>query len=180
MKYIVYDLEATCWRGRPPKGINEVIEIGAYAINRYGQVLSEFSSFIKPTVNPLLSSFCTELTSITQKQVDRSKTFPDVIEDFKDWIEVDEVDYMLCAWGKFDRDIIRNNCNVHRLEHDWVDAFINVKERYHQNRGIKPHRGLKATVEKEGFEFTGVHHRAISDAENLAKIFVKYIDEWEQ
>jgi inhibitor of KinA sporulation pathway (predicted exonuclease) len=38
--------------------------------------------------------------------------------------------------------------------------------------------GLKATIKREGFEFTGIHHRAVSDAENTAKIFIKYIDMW--
>ena len=42
----------------------------------------------------------------------------------------------------------------------------------------KVERGLKAITKKEGFEFTGIHHRAIADAENLAKIVAKYIDEW--
>jgi len=150
VKFIIYDLEATCWRGRPPGGYNEIIEIGAVAVNRYGQVLDSFCKFVKPTVNPKLSSFCTKLTSITQSQVDSSK-------------------------------IIINNCELHRLESDWVDDnHLDVKEAYHVNRGLSPHRGLKAVVKKEGFEFTGIHHRAISDAENLAKVFVKYIDEWDQ
>ena len=32
--------------------------------------------------------------------------------------------------------------------------------------------------EAEGFEFTGTYHRGLSDAQNLAKVFVKYIDMW--
>ncbi len=180
MKFIIYDLEATCWRGRPPGGYNEIIEIGAVAVNRYGQVLDSFCKFVKPTVNPKLSSFCTKLTSITQAQVDSSKAYPKIIEEFTDWIEI-ENEFLLCSWGKFDKRIIINNCELHRLESDWVDDnHLDVKEAYHVNRGLSPHRGLKAVVKKEGFEFTGIHHRAISDAENLAKVFVKYIDEWDQ
>jgi inhibitor of KinA sporulation pathway (predicted exonuclease) len=38
--------------------------------------------------------------------------------------------------------------------------------------------GLKSAVEREGFEFTGTHHRGIDDAENLAKIFVQYLGLW--
>lgn len=179
VKYIIYDLEATCWRGRPPGGINEIIEIGAYAISRYGEVLGTYEAFIKPTVNPKLSSFCKQLTSISQEQIDSASKFPKVIEQFKDWINIDE-EYMLCSWGEFDKNIIGINCDMHRLDHDWIENYLNVKNAYHDSRGITPHKGLKATVKKEGFEFTGIHHRAISDAENLAKIFVKYIDEWDQ
>jgi inhibitor of KinA sporulation pathway (predicted exonuclease) len=38
--------------------------------------------------------------------------------------------------------------------------------------------GLKRAVEREDIEFTGIHHRGISDAENLAKLFLKYLGNW--
>ena len=53
MRYIIFDLEATCWRGRPPKGITEVIEIGAVLVDRYGDATSTFSHFVRPVVNPV-------------------------------------------------------------------------------------------------------------------------------
>ena len=55
MNYILYDLEATCWLGRPPKGIQEIIEIGAVKVNEYGEVLGEYNKFVQPTVNKKLS-----------------------------------------------------------------------------------------------------------------------------
>lgn len=178
MNFIVFDLEATCWRGRPPHGHNEVIEIGAVKVNRYGEVLGTFERFIKPIVNPILSPFCIQLTSITQDHVDRSKTFDFVIEEFKDWVEVEENEYTLSSWGGFDKNFLENDCRLHNLEEDWLVNHINIKQQYHDHRGIAVHSGLKQTVKKEGFEFTGIHHRAISDAENLAKIVIKYVDEW--
>jgi inhibitor of KinA sporulation pathway (predicted exonuclease) len=39
-------------------------------------------------------------------------------------------------------------------------------------------RGMKFAVEKEGFDFDGIHHRGIDDAKNLAKLFIKFRDEW--
>lgn len=178
MHFIVYDLEATCWRGRPPHGHNEVIEIGAVKVNRYGEVLGRFERFIKPKVNPILSSFCKQLTSISQEQVDGARHFPQVAEEFKEWIDIYDSEYVLSSWGGFDKNLLANDCDLHRVEKEWLDPHINIKKQYHDNKGIDIHSGLKATVKKEGFEFTGIHHRAISDAENLAKIVIKYIDEW--
>ena len=180
MRYIIYDVEATCWRGKPPKGINEVIEIGAVMINDYGELISEFNKFIKPTVNPLLSGFCKSLTHISQENVDSAEIYPQVIERFKEWIGVGEEDYVLAAWGDFDKRILRDNCQLHKIEADWLEYFINVKSQYNTIKGNMGHEksGLKATVKKEGFEFDGVHHRAISDASNLGKVFSKYMDEW--
>lgn len=178
MNYIVFDLEATCWRGYPPKGITEIIEIGALKVNRYGEVADTFSKFIRPVVNPLLSGFCKNLTSISQTDVDRAQTFPRVIEAFVDWAEVYEEDYYLCAWGSDDVSLLRNDCRLHEVDHDWVYNFVNLKKSYKHLKGLKNASGLKATVKREGFEFTGLHHRAISDAENLAKLFIKYIEDW--
>jgi len=177
VNFIIYDLEAACWRGRPPHGVNEIIEIGAFKLNEYGDLLGKFSRFVKPTVNPILSHFCTQLTSITQDQVDSAAVFPKVIEDFKDWINIYE-DYLLCCWGDFDIQMIRNDCDLHKLEQDWLEQNTNLKQQYHRIKNVDKYTGLKTTLKREGFEFDGIQHRAISDAENLCKIFVKYIDEW--
>ena len=179
MHFIIYDLEATCWRGRPPKGVQEIIEIGACKINRYGEVLDTFSEFIRPSVNTVLSSFCKQLTSIQQSDVDGAKHFPIVVEQFKDWIGAYDEEYIFCSWGAYDKQFLINDCRLHNLDEDWLTEFIDLKEAYHDLKNTLKHRGLKKVVHNEGFEFTGIQHRAISDAENLSKIFVKYIDEWQ-
>ena len=168
MNYIIFDLEATCWLGRPPKGLNEIIEIGAIKVNDYGEAESKFSKFVKPTINPILSDFCKKLTSISQEDIERSRVYPHVISEFMDWIGVEDEPYCLISWGKYDCQQLAQDCELHRLDVQWLDHHYNLKPAY---------RELKA-VKLEGFEFTGVHHRAISDAENLAKIFMKYFKEW--
>jgi inhibitor of KinA sporulation pathway (predicted exonuclease) len=84
VNFIIFDLEATCWAQRDDSQVQEIIEIGALLINRYGEAESTFNSFIKPIVNPFLSDFCTELTSIRQVDVGRAPYFPEAIEDFMD------------------------------------------------------------------------------------------------
>jgi len=177
LNYIIFDLEASCWLGRPPHGINEVIEIGAVKVNDYNEVESIFSKFIKPTVNPILSDFCTRLTSITQTDVDRSKTFPFIIQEFMDWIGIDE-DFVLISWGKYDKQQLIQDCELHKMETEWLEHHFNLKPAYRALKDLKDEPGLKKAVKLEGFEFTGIHHRAISDAENTAKIFIKYFKEW--
>ena len=164
--------------GPPPQGINEVIEIGAYKVNEYGEYLGKFERFVRPTVNPRLSGFCKKLTSITQNDVDNAMDFKSVVEDFKEWIGVYTEDYCLGSWGINDKQLMSANSKWFKLDCDWLDHHIDVKKQYYDNKNESRHRGLKVTVNREGFEFTGKQHRAISDAENLAKIFIKYIDEW--
>lgn len=178
MKYIIFDLEASCWLGRPPHGVNEIIEIGAVKVNDYGEVVSTFIRFVKPTINPTLSDFCKKLTSISQENVDKSKTFPAIIQEFQDWIGIDEESYVLISWGKYDKTQLHDDCILHKLDTEWLDHHYNLKPAYRALKNLKDEPGLKKAVKLEGFEFTGIHHRAISDAENLAKIFIKYFKEW--
>ncbi|HMT52010.1 MAG: exonuclease domain-containing protein [Saprospiraceae bacterium] len=178
MNYIIFDLEASCWLGRPPHGVNEIIEIGAVKVNNYGEVTSSFSKFVKPTINPILSDFCKKLTSISQKDVDKAKKFPDTILEFQDWIGAEDDSYVLISWGKYDKTQLAEDCILHKLETEWLDYHYNLKPAYKTLKSLKDEPGLKKAVKMEGFEFTGIHHRAISDAENLAKIFIKYFKEW--
>ena len=179
MNFIIFDIEATCWKGRPPSLVQEIIEIGAVSINAYGEFQGSFNKFIRPIINPRLSSFCRELTSIEQWEIDRSDDFDVVAEAFQDWANIFEEDYVLCAWGNFDKRMLIQDCKLHEMDYHWAEKFINLKEQYRNIRRLRRPQGLKAVVEKEGFEFTGIHHRGISDAENLAKVFLKYLDEWQ-
>ena len=178
MNYIVYDLEATCWDGRPPGMIQEVIEIGAYKIDDYGQAVDKFSRFIKPQAHPVLSLFCKQLTGITQVDINRASSYPRVIDDFIDWIDPDE-DYVLCSWGDFDRKIFIQNSEQHQLESEWAERHINLKAQYYRIRGFSKPVGLQKALRKEGFEFDGDPHRGIDDAFNTAKIFIRLFDRWE-
>lgn len=178
MNFIIFDLEATCWEGRPPSMVQEIIEIGAVRVNPYGEVEDFFKRFIRPVINTHLSLFCRQLTGIDQRDIDRASTFPAVIEDFQDWIGIFDEEYLLCSWGNFDKKMLIQDCELHQIEHDWVQSHINLKRQYHEIRKLRRTKGLKSAVAFEGFEFTGQHHRGLDDATNLAKLFGKYLDEW--
>lgn len=180
MNYIIYDLEATCWEIEDASLIQETIEVGAFRLNPYGEILGEYNRFVKPKLNPLLSSYCRELTSITQHDVDWAMSFPEVMEEFQDWIGIEEEDFYLCSWGSFDRKQLVNDSVLHDMEHDWVvDNHINLKRQYQDINKIHRSCGLLNALKREGLEFTGVQHRGISDAENLIKIFKLFLGEWQ-
>jgi len=176
--YIIYDLEATCWEDMPAGYVQETIEIGAFRVNHFGEVRGKFNRFIQPVVHPTLSPFCRQLTNISQDEVNRAGKFPQVIEEFWDWARIEEEDYVLCSWGGFDKKMFVHDCNLHRLESNWAEQHANLKEQYRTLKQMRHAVGLRKAVEREGILFTGMHHRGISDAENLTKLFLKYLGHW--
>ncbi|MEO1435970.1 MAG: 3'-5' exonuclease [Bacteroidota bacterium] len=179
MNYIIFDLEATCWEHKRASHIQEIIEIGACKINQYAEMEDTFCEFIKPVHHPTLSPFCKDLTSIRQEDVERAAEYPEVVENFKEWIGLyDNEDYLLCSWGYFDRKALAHDCDLHGLDFDWTDRHISLKHQYPDIKGLNKPMGLKRAVLTEGFEFEGTHHRGIDDAINLAKVFAKYFDDW--
>ena len=95
-----------------------------------------------------------------------------------DWIDVEGEEYCLISWGKYDKTQLVQDCELHKLDTDWLEYHYNLKPAYKQIKNLKDEPGLKKAVKLEGFEFTGIHHRAISDAENTAKVFIKFFGEW--
>ncbi len=178
MNYLIFDLEATCWHGAPPNEVKEIIELGAIKLDPFGETSGSFNRFVKPMVNQQLSAYCQELTTISQRQIDRAEHFPEVIDRFIDWADIDDETCLLVSWGKEDLELLRNDTLLHDLPLEWIPEHLNLKNAYKNLKRLKKPFGLRKTLDKEGFEFEGQHHRAIDDAFNTAKIFCRYLDEW--
>jgi len=85
--YVVIDFEATCELIKSSEFQQEIIEFPAVLVNgRTCEIEAEFRSYCRPVINPLLTEFCTELTGITQDDVDKAPLFTDALASFNDWI----------------------------------------------------------------------------------------------
>ena len=174
MNYIVFDLEATCWKDDRSKP-HEIIEIGAVKVVD-GLVVDKFQKFVRPILNTELSPFCIELTSIQQEDVDSAEDFPVVLKEFQEWIGED---YQLCSWGFYDKTQLIEDCTLWKLPTEWMDKrHISVKHQYQVVKSAKERLGLGRALKMEGLKFEGTQHRGIDDAINISKIFIKYINEW--
>jgi 3'-5' exoribonuclease 1 len=167
--YVIMDLEATCWEKGTRPARMETIEIGAVKVD--GRSMEErdgFQTFVRPVVEPVLSGFCTELTSIEQSDVDAAPTFPAALQSFLRWIG--DGPTIVCSWGKYDRDQIVTDCRRHRLGRPRVmDKHLNLKRAFCDLEKVEP-CGMKRALEIIGLALDGKHHRALDDARNVAKI----------
>ena len=167
MRYIIVDLEATCWENARDRLRMEIIEIGAVELPTAKDPFTrEFAHFVRPVVEPTLSDFCLQLTSITQKQVDAAETFSAVFPKFLNWIGAEA--FVLCSWGAYDLSQFRVDCDRHQLP--WPASFnqhINLKQEFANVYRIKP-CGMKQALAHVGLPLVGTHHRGIDDAKNIS------------
>lgn len=158
--------------------VQETIEIGACALDAYGKQTGTFSRLIKPILHPRLSHFCQNLTGIEQSELNKARDFKRVTKTFREWIGVDDEEYLLASWGDFDLIQLEADCRLHREEDYWLQPHINLRQQYQEIRKLPKKRGLKSAVKHEGFSWEGEQHEALVDAENTTKIFQALIDEW--
>lgn len=171
---LVVDLEATCWaEGRGPREDMETIEFGAVLVRMPDlQSIDERAWFIRPKLHPVLSEFCTQLTSITQDQVDAGLPFEKVCELIGEWLEPHRERLGWGSWGNYDR---------HQLQKDAARLGMQspLEPYHHRNLKVafsKQHDlgkwrpGMRAALDLCGLSVEGTHHRGIDDARNIARM----------
>jgi inhibitor of KinA sporulation pathway (predicted exonuclease) len=169
MRYVIADLEATCWEKGTKPARMEIIEIGAVMLpSAAGEVVDAFAETVRPVREPVLSDFCLQLTGIRQSDVDRADTFLGVFPRFVEWIGPEA--YTLCSWGAYDLRQFRVDCKRHGIPlPEGFEQHLNLKQAFADLESIKP-CGMKGALRRLEIPLEGRHHRAIDDARNIAKI----------
>ncbi|EDQ89693.1 uncharacterized protein MONBRDRAFT_25291 [Monosiga brevicollis MX1] len=197
----VMDFEATCEEERSPFP-HEIIEIPAILLDaKSGELLDTFQTYVRPKLNPQLSKFCTNLTGITQDQVDAAKLFPEAWQDFEDFLgkavqkfkashDVDDVRVLCASDGPWDfRDFLAFQCQLSQMDYPAVcQQWMDVRKRLTKHFKLKwagPERAAYATgldfmLQAVGLTFEGRPHSGIDDSRNIARLVQVLIDEGAQ
>ena len=175
--FLIVDLEATCSNDvSVPREEMEIIEIGAVMLNRSTwEIDSEYQNFIKPIRHANLTKFCTELTTITQQNINTAPTFPEVIANFKQWIDSYPKN-IFCSWGNYDKNQFIQDCAFHDLAYPFGSEHRNIKKEFSSYLGSKKKFGITQALKHLGLEFKGIQHRGLDDALNIATIY-KYMNQ---
>ena len=169
---IVVDLEATCSDdGAVPRDQMEIIEIGAVMVEMDGlNAADTFQTFVLPVRHQDLTPFCTELTGITQEMVeDGGAAFPDAMAALKDWMRLGERQAVFGSWGDYDRKQFNQDCRFHRIPYP-MPRHINLKETFSTRQDLRKRLGMAGALKRCGLPLDGNHHRALDDAQNIAKL----------
>jgi len=172
-RVVVVDVEATCWKKGVFSRTKETIEIGAVRmrLDRSPSTWPEFQTFVRPKRLPRLSSFCRELTGITQEDVDAAPAFPEALRRFLDWSQPLER-VVLATWSRYDLWQIDLDLEAHGLPKLAV-PFLDVKKLAARTVGAK---SLEETARELAPDTVAVaRHRAIADARRTAGILKRLL-----
>jgi inhibitor of KinA sporulation pathway (predicted exonuclease) len=164
------DLEATCAENAPTFDM-ETIEIGACWIAADGSVLDRFQSFVRPIVNPQLTPFCTQLTGITQADVDAAPLFPAAADALRAFVaKHQQASSVWMSWGAYDRKQFERDSARHGVAAPIALPHQNAKRLFAKARRIGKEVGMAKACELVGLTLAGTHHRALDDALNVARL----------
>lgn len=176
-KYLlILDFEATCQRNTKLRP-QEIIELPCLAMStETWEVKDVFHEYVKPQINPLLTSYCTDLTGIIQEMIDDRPHFPEIFINFQQWL--DQSDYLkdggngaFVTCGDWDlRVMLPEQCAISQIDvphyfHEW----INLKKYFLDATGYYP-RSLRDMLERLDLPVCGQLHSGIQDVYNMARI----------
>ena len=166
---LVIDVEATCWAGNPPPGQEaEIIEIGICVLDvASGKRLSKESILVKPQ-RSTVSPFCTQLTTLTQAQVDMGVSFQTACAVLKEKYLAKK--RLWASYGDYDRRQFERQCQDRDIPYPFGSTHLNVKNLFAVRHRLSNEVGLDKALALLNRPLDGSHHRGDDDAWNIAGV----------
>lgn len=169
---VVYDLEYTAWPGSLATGWSrpgeymEVVQLGAVRLDA-GAGLEECGSLrllVRPRINPDLSDYFTNLTGITQVELDRDGvSFPEMLDAFTSFCDGAGP---ILANGT-DEDVLIENCALNHLPPPGL-AFIDISPWLGAALGVQGHVVSGTLTGRLDLPAVGRAHDGLADARAIA------------
>ena len=168
---LVIDVEATCWEGATPAGQeNEIIEIGVCTIDVRQRRRVERESILVRPQRSQVSAFCTQLTTLTQADVDQGIPFAEACQLLRKKYQCDRRTW--ASYGDYDRNQFDRQCRSFGVKYPFSTTHLNVKNLFALCRGLGHEVGMSAALEILSLPLEGTHHRGGDDAWNIAAVLL--------
>jgi inhibitor of KinA sporulation pathway (predicted exonuclease) len=169
--YLVVDLEATCSDdGSISESQMEIVEFGCVWLNSMLDIIDTFQTFVSPSQTPV-TEFCTRLTGITQEQVNSAPTFPVAALALQKFVQKYQTsESMWLSWGAWDARQMARESLEHGVENPIQLPHQNAKRLFAKVQNLGKQLGMAKSLHLTGLGVEGVHHRALDDAMNIARL----------
>jgi len=174
-KILLYDCEATCFDdSQKTKNEGELIEIAIVPLDLDRMELREdlfYSSLVKPLKSEI-SRYCTDLTGITQEQInERGKSFNVVALEIREKYQQRVANG---SYGNYDPWLIERTSRAHNVKNPFEKTHYNIKNMYSIFSGAKKEMGLLAALSDSKKTFKGCQHTALDDTLNMGRLILPY------
>lgn len=174
---IVLDLEFISNKQlHQPFTMQEIIEIGAVALNAENEIMDEFQTYVKPQYG-VVPPMITNITGITNQMLRKADYFSDAMQAFEAWLPKKEA-YRFYTWSQSDQTVFLRESEwkerplLEGFYKYWVDLQRLHQRIYHFSRPLK----LVEALGSMQIAFEGTEHGALADARNTAKILQELSD----
>ena len=174
-RFLAIDVEATCW-DYPTEMKPEIIEIGICELSRDNpenkwKIVGSESLIVKPKKSTV-SKFCTDLTTLTQKDVDAGMDLFYACRHLENRYDSPHIPW--CSWGDFDRLQFEREC-YKQVRYPFGPTHWNMKDLYSLLTKLDKEVGMQEALKREGIVFEGTAHRGVDDAYNLGRLLEKIL-----
>jgi inhibitor of KinA sporulation pathway (predicted exonuclease) len=171
----VVDVEATCWQGRPPDGqVNEIIEIGLTVVDLAACVRVSRDRIIVRPERSAVSDFCTELTGLTQAEVDSGVSLAEACQTLATAHSAGKRGW--ASWGDYDRKQFTRQCDAGAAVYPFGARHINAKAVFAGAFGLSRPVGMAGALKLAKLPLEGRHHRGDDDAWNIAALVLLLVE----
>jgi inhibitor of KinA sporulation pathway (predicted exonuclease) len=134
--------------------------------------LEKESILVKPE-HSKVSQFCTELTTLTQAQVEQGITFTEACLILKKkYLSKERI---WASYGDYNRWQFERQCQSRNISYPFGSRHINVKNLLAIIHVLPQEGGMAQALELLNIPLEGTHHRGGDDAWNIAGILAKLI-----
>lgn len=175
--YVIVDLEMCNVpqenRHEPHGCSNEVIQIGAVALDANLEICNTYMSYVKPELG-VLDENIIDLTGITEKDLEGAPLFETALCDFLAWLPEDAV---LVSWSGSDECQVRKEAKAKNIENprlkkllkEWIDCQKTFGDIMYSSNSY----GLVNALNVSSINYDEHIHDALVDAKNTALLFAK-------
>ncbi len=140
----------------------EVIQIGAVKMDSKMNICGSYQIIVKPQYFKKLHRHVSELTGISQEQMDLGTPLPEAAERFRKWCGKD---FAFLTWGPDDIPMLKENFNAHGITANWLDKVYDLQLIFaRQTDDSTKQRSLEYAMDYFSLEQHLPAHDALNDA----------------
>lgn len=152
---------------------NEIIQIGAVLIDEKLNIVDTFSTYIHPE-HSKVDRYIRELTGITSDMLKDAPNLYDAIKEMALWIGEEPVSVI--SWGKLDLTQLKKEMKYKGVHINVVEeafgCWNDFQKTFSTKVGVRRQFSLGGALEMAGIEPEGRAHDGLTDAYNMARLYV--------